>query len=104
MSIPKLTPEQLQNARAAAAEARRARAALKADVASGKITLAEALDLALADEVLAGTPVLALLKAVPRMGEKRAAEVMERYEIAGNRRVRGLGHKQIAGLKKDFSA
>lgn len=103
MSIPKLTDEQLQAARAAAAEARRARAKLKQEISTGGLTLAEALDKAADDPILAGTPVVALLKAVPRMGEKRAAEVMERYEIAANRRVRGLGHKQIAGLKKDFS-
>ena len=44
MAIPQLTTEQLKAARAAAAEARRSRAALKARVRSGELTLAQALD------------------------------------------------------------
>ena len=38
-----------------------------------------------------------------RVGEKRAALVMERRDIAPNRRIRGLGRHQVAGLKAEFS-
>ncbi len=102
MAIPQLTTEQLQAARAAATEARRARAALKARVRSGELTLAQALDEAAADEVLAHVKVIDLLKALPRVGDKRAGLVMERYDIAANRRIRGLGRHQLAGLKAEF--
>ncbi len=102
MAIPQLTTEQLQAARAAATEARRARAALKAPGRSGVMTLAQALDEAAADEVLAHVKVIDLLKALPRVGDKRATLVMERYDIAANRRIRGLGRHQLAGLKAEF--
>ncbi len=103
MSIPQLSPEQLQSARAAAAAARRSRADLKAEVREGRLALGAAIDKAAADEVLAHVKVVDLLKCVPRVGEKRAADVMSRLDIAANRRVRGLGRHQIAGLKAEFS-
>ncbi|MDA8439720.1 MAG: integration host factor, actinobacterial type [Propionibacterium sp.] len=103
MPIPTLSPEQLQAARKAATEARRARADLKEQVRSGALTLGQALDRAAADDVLAHVKVVDLLKALPRVGEKRAAEIMERLEIAPNRRVRGLGRHQVAGLKAEFA-
>lgn len=102
MSIPQLTSEQLQAARAAATKARRVRAELKAKVRAGELSLAEALDTAGADDVLAHVKVVDLLKSLPRVGEKRATAVMERLDIAPNRRVRGLGRHQIAGLKAEF--
>ncbi|SPD86473.1 Integration host factor [Micropruina glycogenica] len=102
MAIPQLTTEQLKAARAAATEARRSRSALKARVRSGELTLAQALDVANEDEVLAHVKVIDLLKALPRVGDKRATLVMERYDIAANRRIRGLGRHQLAGLKAEF--
>lgn len=103
MAIPSLTPEQLEAARSAATRARRARAELKDKVRAGELSLAQALDVALEDDVLAHTKVSDLLKALPRVGDKRAADVMERLDIAANRRVRGLGRHQIAGLKEHFA-
>jgi ABC-2 type transport system permease protein len=41
-------------------------------------------------------------KALPRVGDKRASLVMARYDIAANRRIRGLGRHQLAGLKAEF--
>lgn len=102
MSIPQLTTEQLQAARAAATEARRHRAELKAKVRTGTLTLSDALDKAGADEVLAHIKVVDLLKSVPRVGERRATAALEKLDIASNRRVRGLGRHQIAGLKAEF--
>ncbi|MCA0251771.1 MAG: 30S ribosomal protein S13 [Actinobacteria bacterium] len=102
MTIPQLTSEQLEAARAAATQARRARAELKNDVRSGKVSLAEALDASAGDDVLAHIKVVDLLKAVPRVGEKRATVVMEKLDIAPNRRIRGLGRHQLAGLRAEF--
>lgn len=102
MSIPQLTTEQLQAARAAATQARRVRAEFKGKVRTGALSLSAALDEAAADEVLAHVKVVDLLKSLPRVGEKRAAAVMEKLDIAANRRVRGLGRHQVAGLKSEF--
>lgn len=75
---------------------------MKVQVRSGALSLSEALDKAGADDVLAHVKVVDLLKSVPRVGEKRAAAVMEKLDIASNRRIRGLGRHQIAGLKAEF--
>lgn len=103
MSIPSLTQEQLQAARQAATQARRDRAAFKAAVRRGELTLSEALAKAAQDDVLAHVKVVDLLKALPRVGEKRASDVMTRLDIAPNRRLRGLGRHQLAGLQREFS-
>ena len=102
MSIPQLTTEQLQAARAAATQARRVRAELKAKVRTGALTLSEALDVAQADDGVAHVKVVDLLKSLPRVGEKRATAVMEKLDIASNRRIRGLGRHQVSGLKAEF--
>ncbi|MGC3955780.1 MAG: integration host factor, actinobacterial type [Propionicimonas sp.] len=102
MTIPQLTSEQLQAARAAATAARRARAELKNDLRAGKLSLTEALDAASSDDILAHVKVVDLLKSLPRVGEKRAAVVMEKLDIAPNRRIRGLGRHQLAGLRTEF--
>ena len=103
MAIPKLSAEQLTAARQAATDARRARAELKNKVRTGELTLSQAIDLGEKDDILAHVRVIDLLKALPRVGEKRAAEIMERHDIAPNRRIRGLGKHLVAGLKSDFS-
>lgn len=79
------------------------RAALKNDVRDGKMSLSKALDKCAEDDTLAHIRVVDLLKALPRVGEKRAAEIMAKHDIASNRRVRGLGRHQIAGLKAEFN-
>ncbi|MGA4507416.1 integration host factor, actinobacterial type [Propionibacteriaceae bacterium G1746] len=102
MAIPSLTPEQLEAARSAATAARRARAELKQKVRDGSVSLSEAIDIALGEDVLAHMKVADLLKSLPRVGEKRAKDVMAKLEISENRRIRGLGRHQIAGLKEQF--
>ena len=82
--------------------ARRARADFKSRLRTGELTLTEALELAGANDVLAHMRVYDLLRSLPRVGDKRAASTMERLDIAANRRVRGLGRHQLAGLKSEF--
>lgn len=102
MTIPSLSEKQRQAARTAATEARRRRADMKQQLRSGELSLAKALDLAASDDVLAQAKVLDVLKSIPRIGEKRATEVMARLDIAANRRLRGLGRRQVASLKAEF--
>lgn len=102
MAIPTLSGAELESARAAATDARRARAALKEQVKSGVLTLGEALDTAAENEALARIKVIDLLRSLPRVGVTRSQEIMETLDIAANRRVRGLGRHQIQRLKDQF--
>jgi S13-like H2TH domain len=104
VTIPPLSDEQRQQARNAATQARRRRAEIKQALRSGERSLAEVLALAEQDDVVAHTKVIDVLKALPRVGSVRAAKVMERLDIAANRRLRGLGKHQTAALVAEFSA
>ena len=104
MTIPPLSDEQRQQARTAATEARRRRAEIKQSLRSGERTLAEVLEQAEQDDVIAHTKVVDVLKSLPRVGAVRAARVMERLDIAANRRLRGLGKHQTAALVAEFPA
>lgn len=102
MVIPPLSDEQLRHARIAATSARRRRAEVKAKLRDGTMSLAQALDLAETDDIVAHTKVFDVLRSLPRVGERRARAAMTRHEIAENRRLRGLGRHQLAGLKSEF--
>ena len=104
MTIPPLSDEQRQQARHAATEARRRRAEVKQALRTGERTLAEVLGQAEHDDVIAHTKVVDVLKSLPRVGAVRAARVMERLDIAANRRLRGLGKHQTAALIAEFPA
>ena len=84
-------------------EARRVRADFKSRLKSGELSIAEALRLASADDVLGKLRVLDLLKCIPQVGDKRGARIMERLGVSPNRRVRGLGRVQYAALVEEFS-
>lgn len=102
MTIPPLSDEQRQQARHAATQARRRRAAVKDGLRTGELTLVEVLATAETDDVVAHTKVVDILKALPRVGVVRAERVMERLDIAPNRRLRGLGRHQVAALVAEF--
>jgi hypothetical protein len=103
VTIPPLSDEQRQQARNAATEARRRRADIKQALRTGQSTLAEVLALAEQDEVVAHAKVIDVLKSLPRVGVVRAGKVMERLDIAANRRLRGLGKHQTAALIAEFA-
>ncbi len=103
MTIPPLSDEQRQQARHAATEARRRRADIKQALRRGENTLSDVLELAERDEVVAHAKVIDVLKSLPRVGAVRAAKVMERLDIAANRRLRGLGKHQTAALIAEFA-
>jgi hypothetical protein len=104
VTIPPLSDEQRQQARNAATEARRRRADIKQSLRLGQTTLADVLALAEQDEVVAHAKVIDVLKSLPRVGIVRAGKVMERLDIAANRRLRGLGKHQTAALIAEFSS
>jgi DNA uptake protein ComE-like DNA-binding protein len=89
---PPLTPEQRSAALAKAAEARAARAEIKARLKMGSMTLSEALA---SDDVNVGKlKVVSMLESLPGVGKVKARKIMEDVEIADNRRVQGLGAQQ----------
>lgn len=102
MALPQLTDEQRQAALAKAAAARKARAELKERLKRGGTTLKQVLADAENDDALAKLKVSALLEALPGVGKVRAAELMEKFDIAASRRVRGLGERQRRALLDEF--
>ena len=102
MALPKLTDEQRKEALAKAAEARKARAELKAELKRGGTNLKEVLDKAETDEIIGKTKVAALLEALPKVCKVKAREIMEDLEIAQTRRLRGLGERQRRALLDRF--
>jgi len=99
---PALTPEQRQAALAKAAEARKARAAVKERLKSGELSFREVLDLAGRDELVAGIKVVAILESIPGVGKVTARRTMAEVGIAETRRIRGLGDQQRKALLDAF--
>lgn len=91
-----MTPEQRAAALVKAAEARAARADIKARLKMGSMSLSEALDST--DTNVAKLKVVSLLESLPGVGKVKARRVMEEIGIADNRRVQGLGAQQRASL------
>ena len=104
MALPQLTEEQRAAALEKAAAARRARAELKERLKRGGTNLTDVLKAAESDEILGKMKVSALLEALPGVGKVRAAQIMERLEIASSRRLRGLGDRQRKALLAEFSS
>lgn len=102
MALPQLTDEQRAAALQKAAAARKARAELKERLKRGGTTLKQVLVDAKHDEALAKLKVSALLEALPGVGKVRAAALMEQFDIASSRRVRGLGERQRKALLDEF--
>jgi hypothetical protein len=102
MALPTLTAEQRQQALEKAAEARRKRAELKAQLKSGNHSLSQVLRQS-GDDTVGKMKVSAVLESLPGVGKVRARKIMERLEISETRRVRGLGAKQKEALLAEFS-
>jgi S13-like protein len=99
---PQLTPEQRTAALAKAAEARAARAEIKARLKMGSFTLADAL--ASADNNVGKLKVVSMLESLPGVGKVKARRVMDEIGIADNRRVQGLGTQQRAALLQQLGS
>lgn len=104
VALPQLSPEQRSAALEKAAAARRVRAELKERLKRGGTTLKQVLIDAETDEALAKLKVSALLEALPGVGKVRAAALMEQFEIAASRRIRGLGERQRQALLAEFGS
>ena len=93
---PQLTPEQRAAALQKAAEARTARAEIKARLKMGTMTLKEALDSEAAN--VGKLKCVSMLESLPGVGKVKARRLMSEIGIADNRRVQGLGQQQRKAL------
>jgi excinuclease UvrABC nuclease subunit len=101
MPLPTLTEEQRKEALAKAAEARRRRAELKAQLKAEKVSLSDILARQ-GEDVVGKMKVSSVLESLPGVGKVRARKIMEELEISTSRRVRGLGAKQKDNLLDKF--
>lgn len=97
---PQLTPEQRAAALVKAAEARAARAEIKARLKMGSMSLQEALDSD--DNNVGKLKVVSMLESLPGVGKVKARRLMETVGIADNRRVQGLGAQQRKALLEEL--
>lgn len=102
MEVPRLTADERAAALERAAEARKVRAEVKADLKNGKRTLEEVIALGKSDDFIGKMRVSALIEALPGVGKVRATSVMEKIGIAPSRRIRGLGIHQTRELLAEF--
>lgn len=102
MPLPTLTDEQRKQALEKAAEARRKRAEVKAQLKSGKRTLKDLLANT-DDDTIGKMKVSTVLESLPGVGKVRATRIMEKLDISATRRMRGLGAKQREALLAEFS-
>ena len=93
MALPPLTPADRQAALKKAAEARQKRAALRADIKSGKVTFVGVMKTT-DDPIVARMKVSTLLESLPGFGKAKAAKIMTELEISESRRIQGLGARQ----------
>ncbi|WP_028278654.1 integration host factor, actinobacterial type [Arthrobacter sp. H5] len=98
MSLKPLTESERTQAREKATAARAIRAELKSRLKSGDITIGEVINGRSSNEAVGRLRVVDLLKALPGVGDKRAAGIMDTVGIAPTRRVRGLGVHQRRAL------
>ncbi len=102
MPLPQLSPEDRQKALAKAAEARRKRAEIKAELKSGKRSLRDILSRQ-DDDTVGKMKVSTVLESLPGVGKVRARKLMEELDISASRRIRGLGAKQREQLLARFA-
>ncbi len=93
MALPNLSDADRAAALKKAAEARKKRAELRAELKSGKKTFAQVLKAA-DDPIVARMKVSTLLESLPGYGKAKALKLMGELEISESRRVQGLGARQ----------
>ena len=98
MSLKPLTDDERTRAREKATAARAVRADIKSRLRTGKLSVADVIENPHGEDAVGRLKVFDLLKALPGVGDVRAAAIMAEVGIAGTRRVRGLGIHQRRAL------
>jgi len=99
---PQLSPEQRASALAKAKESRQIRAAVKARIKSGELTVTEVIALSKDDEAIAKMRVLELIESIAGVGKIRGKAILEKLDISLTRRIQGLGRHQLESLEREF--
>ena len=99
---PALTPEARSAALEKAKVSRKRRAQVKNQVKSGELSIAEVLDLAKSDEIVAKMRVLELLESKSGVGKVRGAALLDKLKISRTRRIQGLGRLQAEEILREF--
>ena len=97
MAIPQLSAAERQAALEKAKAARIKRAEVRDELKSGKITLAQVIEMK-DDPIVGRMKVSTLIETLPSYGKAKAEKVMKELQIAESRRLRGLGERQQAAL------
>ena len=102
MALPTLTDDQRKAALEKAAAARHARAELRENIKSGKVSVESVLTSD--DPIAQRLKVSALIESLPGYGKAKANKIMGELGISETRRVKGLGARQreqlLAALNK----
>lgn len=99
---PQLTPEERARALAKAKESRQIRAAVKARVKSGELSITDVVTMSKDDEAIAKMRVLELVESMSGVGKIRGKSMLERLGISLTRRIQGLGRHQLESLENEF--
>ena len=97
MALPEMTEEQRKEALEKAKETRRARAEVREQLKAGKLSAKDALDRR-GDPIVGKIKVVQFIQSFPGFGKAKAEKIMAEIGIAENRRLSGLGEKQIEAL------
>ena len=100
---PQLSSEERARALAKAKESRQVRAAIKARVKSGELSISDVISMGKSDEAIAKMRVLELIESMNGVGKVRAKAILERLEISLTRRIQGLGRLQLESLENEFT-
>mgnify|MGYP001007958114 CR=1 FL=1 len=97
MPLPKLSADEKKKALQKAQMMRSKRAELRMKLKSGSLSLQDVLN-SKDDEVIAKMRVAYLIQSLPQVGKVTSRKIMEEIGINENRRVQGLGKRQINAL------
>lgn len=104
--LPELSAEARKEALARSIQVRQFRAGVRKELAGGTRTLRGVLEAAqqttTEGDMLARMKVRDVLESIPHIGPVRATAAMEAVGVAPNRRLRGLGPRQITELAERF--
>lgn len=99
---PQLTAEERARALAKAKESRQIRAAVKARIKSGDLSITDVVTMSKDDEAIAKMRVLELVESMNGVGKIRGKSILERLGISLTRRIQGLGRHQLESLENEF--
>ena len=97
MASPQLSPEARAEAHEKAKAARIKRAEVREELKTGKLTVAQVLDMR-DDPVVGRMKISTLIETLPGYGKAKAERIMRELQIAESRRIRGIGERQREAL------